>query len=65
MADVFKYSIHFDGADIDDIQTRYVVASSEEDAEEKMESYREDMVNKGFADFTYWGGWVEIDGVIS
>ena len=65
MADVFKYNIHFDGADIDDIQTRYVVAVTEEEAEEKMEQYRQDMADKGFADFTFWGGWVEIDGVIA
>lgn len=58
---VFRFNIHFGN---DDVQRRYVVATTEEEAVEKLESYRRDMVWEGFANFTYDGPWVEIDNVI-
>lgn len=63
MKTVFRYNIWFDGCDIDDFQTRYVMADTEEEAEAKLENYRSKLVADGFASFTYAGGWVEIDNV--
>lgn len=59
---VFRYNIFFEGDT--DKQERYVVAETEQEAEQKMEAYRQQMIKDGFSDFTYCGGWVEIYGVI-
>lgn len=49
MKDVFRFTIYF--AINDTYQHRYVVAESEEEATAKIEAYRMDMVNQGFAFF--------------
>lgn len=67
-ATVFKFHIWFknsDGTiDHDFLQTRFVVATTEEEAESKMEAYRKQMINDGFADFVYTYMSVELDHVI-
>ena len=46
-------------------QERYVLAETEEEAEEKIEKYRKEMVSKGFADFIIQPNpSVEIENVI-
>ena len=47
-----------------DIQYRYVAADSEEKAEEKMEEYRQSMLDQGFAQFIYRLCSVELENVI-
>lgn len=61
---VFTFKIQFNGDDIQDIQERYVLASTEEQAYDKIEEYRKGLVESGCADFTYWMYRVELDGVI-
>lgn len=58
---VFKYNILYNDGDK---QERYVIAETEDEAEQKIEAHRQQMVKDGFADFRYYGGWVEIEGVI-
>lgn len=65
MATVFKYTIRYEDSDIYGKQYRYVVANSEEEANEKIEAYRKHLVSVGFADFEIeCNPIVEIDNVI-
>lgn len=68
MAKVFSFDIWFkntDGTtDYDYTQTRLVVAHSAEEAEEKLNAYREEQIKNGFCDFVYMDPLVEIDEVI-
>ena len=54
-ASVYKFHIWFKNADetvdYENMQERYVVAYTEEEAESKMERYRAELVANGFADF--------------
>ena len=59
---VFDFTIHTDGLGLDNI---YVVASTTEEAEEKLEQYRKRRVENGFADFRPLSCFVEIDNVIT
>lgn len=59
---VFRFNIWFDGTE--DRQERFVVATSESEAEQVLEEYRRKLIRRGFADFTYAGPWVELDNVI-
>ena len=67
---VFTFKINhldFNGNIIDhyEKQERFVLAETEEEAIEKMEKYRNDMINKGYANFTYqFSPTVEIENVI-
>jgi hypothetical protein len=48
-----------------DIQERYVLAETEEEAEAKLNEYRKKMVANGFADFAVLGQpTVELENVI-
>lgn len=59
---VFDFTIHIDGIGLDNV---YVVASTTEKAEEKLEQYRKQRVENGFADFRPLSCFVEIDNVIT
>ena len=49
-----------------DIQERYVLAKTEEEAEKKLDEYRKEMVSNGFADFVLLGcPTVELENVIA
>ena len=61
---VFRFNIWFDGDSFDDRQERFVLAEDEQEAFEKMEAYEQKMLDAGFANFKYCGGWVEIWDVI-
>lgn len=60
---VYKYNIFFDGDD--DKQERFVVARDEFEADDKMERYRKNLAKRGFANFRFFGPWVEIETVIN
>lgn len=60
---VFCFKIRFDGDD--DIQMRYVLARTEEQAVRKIEDYRKGLVERGFADLIYsLNPTVELENVI-
>lgn len=59
---LFRYKIQFDGDD--DMQERFVLAFSTEEADKKMEEYHDYMVTHGFSEFFYHNMGVEIDHVI-
>ena len=67
---VFTFKInHIDAdrkiIDIDEKQERYVLAETEEEAVEKIEKYRKEMISKGLADFIIQPNpIVEIENVI-
>ena len=61
---VFKYKIWFEGDDFDQYQFRFVSANTEEEAEEKLNKYRKELIKNGFADFKYCDPVVEIEGLI-
>lgn len=50
--------------DINEVQYRYVVASTEEEAIEKIDAHRIEMINNGFSNFIFNDPTVEIDSVI-
>lgn len=62
---VFKFNIWYIGDKYEDMQVRYVIAETEDEAIKKLEDYREKTINDGFADFTWAGGTVEIENVIA
>ena len=67
---VFKFRIyHLDAngciADIDENQERYVLATTENEAEKKLDTYRKALIKQGYADFMLCGiPLVELDNVI-
>ena len=61
---VFKYKIWFEGDDCDQYQFRFVSANTEEQAEEKLNKYRKELIKNGFADFRYGDPVVEVEGLI-
>lgn len=67
-ATVFTFNIWFKNSngtiEHDFTQTRLVVAQTEEEAESKLNAYREQLVANGFCDFVYVCKGVELDEVI-
>ena len=64
MKTVFRFKVFFDD-DINDIQYRYVSAKSYTEAWDKMERYRNNLFNRGFAYMTIVGEpEVEVENVI-
>ena len=67
-ASVHKFNIWYlnaDGTyDYDFRQERYVVATSEEEAEKKLDAHRKQAIKNGFADFRFVYMGVELDTVI-
>lgn len=67
-ATVFKFNIWFknsDGTiDHDFLQTRFVVANTEEEAERKLDAHRKQLIKDGFADFIYTYMGVELNNII-
>lgn len=64
---VFSFKGWFKGdgwEDLDDLQVRYVVAETEEEAEAKMDEWCKQMVADGYAKFIYQEPTVEVDNVI-
>lgn len=69
IATVYVFNIWYKNADgtldLDFMQTRYVLANDEDEAEEKLNAHREQMVKDGFADFRYvYNGKETISNVI-
>lgn len=62
---VFEYHIFYEGKDLLDHQTRFVVAHDEEEADKKMERYRKRLVKQGFMDFRYINKGIELYTVIA
>lgn len=63
---VFAVRVWFDD-DTENMQVRYVAARNDEEVDQKMEKYRDDLLARGFAELHWvsWGGYVvEIDEVI-
>lgn len=59
---VYKFNIFYDGDE--EKQTRFVCASDEEEAYNKIEKYRKNKIKQCFADFKYFLLCVEIENVI-
>lgn len=61
---VFTFNIFYEN-DFDSIQKRYVLANTEEEAEQKLEAYYDELSKEGFLKPTVIaGGTVELDNVI-
>lgn len=67
-ATVFAFNIwhlNADGTiDYDFMQTRFVLANTEEEAESKLDAHRMELVKNGFADFRYVCKGIAVDNVI-
>lgn len=62
---IFTFKIHYSDSIFDDVQERYVLAETEEEAQEKLDEYRKRMIADGFADFVVLGyPTVELENVI-
>lgn len=59
---IFRFNIFY-GQETEK-QVRFVMANTEEEAVNKMEANRKQEIEKGYSDFSYVGGWVEMENVI-
>ena len=62
---LYDFSIYYEDDENMEIQHRYVIASSEREAEQKFEAYNNQQVKMGFARMIYIGGaTVDCDYII-